>query len=320
MPSILENPPTNVKTEIQSLRSDLSTVIPSKQLEDNVLIATWNIRAFGDLTEKWEAADNDSPKRDLHALLGIVEILSRFDIIAVQEVKGNLKSLRHTLKALGHDWNFLMTDVTRGSAGNNERLAFIYDTRKVSLSGLACELVVPEEWLNKIEEDALRKQFARTPYAVSFRVGRKTFVLLTLHVLYGDNAQSRVPELKSIAEWMADWAKELHGWDHSLITLGDFNIDKKGDPLYDAFTSTGLTVPDALQNFPRTIFKDKYSFYDQISWFENALNKPELSLKFQRGGIYDFRDKILKSRNYTIQQLSYRISDHFPLWAEFSTK
>ena len=71
--------------------------------------------------------------------------------------------------------------------------------------------------------------------------------------------------------------------------------------------------------FPRTIFKKTYSFYDQIAWFTNQYAVPELSLTFQQGGIYDFRDKILANRNYTLSQLSYRISDHFPLWAEFAT-
>ncbi|HEX5168685.1 MAG TPA: endonuclease/exonuclease/phosphatase family protein [Cyclobacteriaceae bacterium] len=319
MPSIVETPPVEVQQELALLRQDLHTLIPSKQLTGNVLIATWNIRAFGDLTEKWEAAENDSPKRDLHSLLAIAEIISHFDIIAVQEIRGNIKCLRHMLKVLGRDWNFLMTDVTRGNAGNNERMAFLYDTRKVNLSGLACELVVPNEWLNRIGENALTRQFARTPYAVSFRVGGKTFVLITLHVLYGDNAAARIPELKAIAEWVADWAKELHSWDHSLIVLGDFNIEKIGDPTYEAFTSTGLTVPAELQNIPRTIFKNSYSFYDQIAWFVDSLARPELSLTFTRGNIYNFVGKVLNNRNYTNTQLSHRISDHFPLWAEFST-
>jgi hypothetical protein len=34
------------------------------------------------------------------------------------------------------------------------------------------------------------------------------------------------------------------------MPLGDFNIDRRDDPLYQAFTSTGLRPPDAL-NFIR---------------------------------------------------------------------
>lgn len=315
MPSILDTPPPFIQQELINLSNDLALSIPAKQLDRNILIATWNIRAFGDLTEAWEAGPNQSPKRDLHSLLAIVEIIKRFDIIAVQEVRANLKCLRHTMKLLGPDWAFLMTDVNNSGSGNYERLAFIYDTRKVKLSGLACEIVVPHEVLEAnlmIGVDALQRQFVRTPYAVSFFSGGRTFVLLTMHVLYGDRSADRVPELKAIANWVKDWADELHSWDHTLLVLGDFNIVKRGDPTYEAFVSTGLQVPPELESFSRTIFKDSYSYYDQIAWFNNAL-----SLQYKTGGVYDFRDKVLKQRNYTTRELSYRISDHFPLWAEF---
>ena len=35
---------------------------------------------------------------------------------------------------------------------------------------------------------------ARTPYAVGFRSGKETFILVTLHVLYGESEEERVPE------------------------------------------------------------------------------------------------------------------------------
>jgi len=149
-----------------------------------------------------------------------------------------------------------MTDVTKGSDGNYERMAFLFDTRKIKLSGIACELVVPEEQLNSIKPDALRRQFARTPYAVSFFSGGKTFILVTLHVIYGQ-PKERVPELKAIADWLAEWAKEIneYNFNHNLIALGDFNIDRDKDELYNAFISTGLDVPEDLRGLPRTIFK-----------------------------------------------------------------
>jgi endonuclease/exonuclease/phosphatase family metal-dependent hydrolase len=288
-----------------------------------VLIATWNLRAFGNLTESWKCKESDSPKRNWHALRCIAEIVSRFDVIAIQEVRDNLRSLRHMLKMLGDDWSFLMTDVTKGAQGNNERMAFLYDTRKVRLSGLACELVVPEEQLKKIAPDALRRQFARTPYAVSFQSAGKTFILVTLHVIYGQPAE-RIPELKAIAEWLADWAKDINEWDHNLITLGDFNIDRKDDELYKAFISSGLDVPKDLLNLPRTIFATdgpkNITFYDQIAWFSKGSKVPALSLKYRSGGNFDFTKTALKSLNLSTRELSYRISDHYPLWVEFDAR
>ncbi len=316
MPKITDTPPLYIQKELASLNANLDAIIPPKKLDKNVLICTWNIRAFGGLTEEWEANKNQSPKRDLQSLLCIIEILKRFDIIAIQELKGDFKALRHALKILGPHWSFLMTDVTKGSKGNGERLAFLFDTRKVKLSGLACEIVIPDDILDKnkvLNSNSLQRQFARTPYGVSFAVGKDTFVLLTLHVLFGTPA-NRIPELRAIADWIKDWADELHKWKHSLITLGDFNINKAGDPTYEAFVSRGLHIPDDLQDIDRTVFKKSYAFYDQIAWF-----KDELSLKYVRGGVYDFRDYSLIGRKYTESEISWRMSDHFPLWAEFET-
>jgi hypothetical protein len=181
------------------LRKELDTEIPKKSVDKNLLIGTWNIRHFGDLTEKWVVSENDSPSRNLHALRCIIEIIQRFDVIAIQEVKGNIKCLRHMLKALGTNWSFILTDVTKGDPGNIERMAYLFDNRRVQMSGLASELVVPHEQLQTIAPNALQRQFARTPYAVSFRAGGspikkpKTFILVTLHVIYGKNPNKESP-------------------------------------------------------------------------------------------------------------------------------
>lgn len=309
--------PKVVQDELKLFKIHLDENLPAKKLDQNIMVCTWNIRMFGGLTMKWEAVANDSPKRDMHSLLCIVEILRRFDIIAVQEVRGNIKCLRETMKLLGPDWSFLMTDVTKGSKGNNERLAFIFDNRKVKLSGLACEIVVPDEQIQKslaLTPDSLDRQFARTPYAVSFQAGNHTFVLLTLHVLFGKKSADRIAEIKAIAEWIKGWAKELKSWSHSLLTLGDFNLERGNDPTLQAFLSTGLHIPDDLRPQDRTIFKKSTTFYDQISWFED-----NICLQYRQGGIIDFRPHVLLSRNHSLQELSFRISDHFPLWAEFLT-
>ncbi len=322
MPTILDQPPSDVTARLQQIRSLLDAAIPAKWVDRNLLIATWNIRAFGNLTEKWTSGESDTPKRDLGSLLLIGEIVSRFDVVAVQEAKGNIKALRHMLKALGPDWGFILTDVTWGSAGNDERLAFVFDARRVKPSGLAGELVVPEEWLKaeSLGLDTLTKQFARTPYAVSFLAGRETFILVTLHIVFGQGPSDRTAELTGIARWLADWAKREKSWGHNLIALGDFNIDRAGDANYQAFTSTGLRPPAGLNGVPRTIFAGAGEhFYDQIAWFTGSGGVPVLSLDYSgRSGYFDFVQVFPSSLSKV--ELSWRLSDHYPLWVEFSSK
>ena len=38
-------------------------------------------------------------------------------------------------QVLGEGWAFLVTDITRGRQGNNERLAFVFDRQRVRPSG-----------------------------------------------------------------------------------------------------------------------------------------------------------------------------------------
>ncbi|ASO04602.1 endonuclease/exonuclease/phosphatase family protein [Arenibacter algicola] len=318
MNSITDIPPIEVLENLDLLRSDLESKIPPKKLDQNLLIASWNIRAFGNLTRKWDSDENDTPKRDLHSILCIAEIIKRFDVIAVQEVKDNIRALRDTLKILGHNWSLILTDVNKGKVGNGERMAYLFDTRRVQMSGLAGELVVPEEWEDDINDGAMAKQFVRSPYAVSFQSGKHTFILVTLHILYGDSPKSRIQELKGIAKWLSSWANDMNAYHHDLIVLGDFNIDERGDLLDKTFLSEGLYVPPQLQKkeVTRSIF-DQTKYYDQIAWFDGPPNGPKLSMKFLNGGNYDFVPLALQNRGLTKNSLSWLISDHYPLWAEF---
>jgi hypothetical protein len=223
------------------------------------------------------------------------------------------------MKDLGPDWAFVLTDVTQGKAGNDERLAFVFDLRRVRPAGLACELVISEEQTHVRGTSDLVRQFARTPYAVSFLSAGQTFLLVTLHVLWGTVPADRIPELRGIAQWIARWSDELASWGHNLIALGDFNIDRKDDEAFKAFTSTGLRAPKELDAVPRTIFGDAQGFYDQIAWFTGDKGAPRLNLVYTgHAGGFDFVPHVF--RELDPQQVSWRMSDHMPLWCEFAVR
>jgi endonuclease/exonuclease/phosphatase family metal-dependent hydrolase len=234
-------------------------------------------------------------------------------------VRGNLTALQTLLTALGPNWATIMTDVTRGKAGNNERMAFVFDLRRGRPSGLAGELVVAIETATSVTASGLDRQFARTPYAVSFAADRIQLTLVTLHVLYGEET-ARAAELREIAAWLARWAREERHWNQNLIALGDFNIDRRGDPLYEAFTSSGIEPAAQLNDVPRTIFGDPgdEKFYDQIAWFTDEERGPMLTLQASAAGFFDFVPHL--QGDLTKLALSWKISDHYPLWVEFSAR
>jgi hypothetical protein len=79
--------------------------MPAKAASANLLVATWNLRAFGDLTT-WETGENISAKRNFAAIQAIAAVIRRFDVVAVQDVRGNLRALRYavTLMSDGASW------------------------------------------------------------------------------------------------------------------------------------------------------------------------------------------------------------------------
>ena len=63
-----------------TLRAQLDKEIPEKTSFNSLLLATWNIRKFGE-------------GRMAESYFYIAEIISRFDLVAIQEVMGNRKAL-----------------------------------------------------------------------------------------------------------------------------------------------------------------------------------------------------------------------------------
>jgi hypothetical protein len=188
-------------------------------------------------------------------------------------------------------------------------LAFIYDKRRVVPSGLAGEIVLPSE-----DGNLPAQQFDRTPYIVGFQAAEERFALLTAHIRYGNRPDDRIGEIESLSRYVADEIRDratAGGEEKNLIVLGDFNIDDRGDnPLFQAFVSTGLVVPEQLLNL-KTTYSTKPKYYDQIAWFMGGIDL----LTKERAGVIDFAGAIY--REFSIKQMSYLVSDHFPVWVEF---
>jgi hypothetical protein len=300
--------------DIVRLRRRLDNAnIPPRRTDHNIILGTWNLRAFSDVFPSW-GENPDSPKRNWRAMAVIAEIVRRFDVVAIQEVKRNTTAIRLLLDGfLGPDWGVLMSDVTAGDAGNSERLAFVYDRRRLIPSGLAGEIVLPPSPAG----DPM-VQFDRTPYIVGFRAAEERFALLTAHIRYGDIPEDRIPELRNLASFTAAEIRDrsrLKGAEEvNLIVLGDFNIDERtGNPLFDAFVETGLVVPEAIRT-QKTTYGTTAKYYDQIAWFMGE----DFNLLYAgRAGVIDFVRAVFPE--LTPQQMSYRVSDHFPLWVEFLT-
>lgn len=302
--------PQTVVAEIVQLRQRFKdSSLSLKVLDKNLIIGSWNIRNFGGIFEGWDE-NPDSPKRNLRAMAYIAEVVTRFDVIAIQEVKSDTSGIRRLVQDfLGADWGLILSDVSAGDKGNAERLAFIYDKRRVTPSGLAGEIVLPATAAGDPQQ-----QFDRTPYIVGFQSANDRFALLTAHIRYGAVPADRIGELTNLAQYIASEIRDRAGSageERNLIVLGDFNIDDRGDnPLFQAFVSTGLVVPTELLNL-KTTYATKPKYYDQIAWFMGQVDL----ITTGRAGVVDFVNILYEE--LSPNQMSYRVSDHFPIWVEF---
>jgi len=130
---------------------------PLRTMDDTVIIATWNLREFG---------KSKFGYRGPEPYYYIASIIDRFDLVALQEIR-SLYALQHLCGLLGSHWNYLITDVTLGPGGNAERMAYLYDNRKVRFSGLAAELVL----LHRLTTSPTSSAASSAPRATSVKNG-----------------------------------------------------------------------------------------------------------------------------------------------------
>lgn len=317
------------------LRQQLDEEVPTRTISDTLLLATWNIREFD------SAKYGDRSDEPLHY---IAEIISHFDLVAVQEVREDLWALDRVQEMLGGWWKYVVTDVTEGAAGNGERMAFLYDGRKVTFGGLAGEVVLPPVKGKPV------LQFARTPFLCGFKASWTKFNICTMHAYYGTadaDDPRRIQEIEAIASALAAKAQPpkmrqparpegaatavRNTSPENLILLGDFNIFAREDKTFAGLTKAGFVVPEELLKLPGSNI-DQSKYYDQIAF----LVRPDRFGTTHRAGVFNFYKSVFtdadeqsyaslmgdgyaKAKNkksYYRQWRTFQMSDHLLLWVE----
>ena len=265
--------------------------IPRRQVDENILIATWNIQQF-------------SNKKSQRAIQYIADICERFDIIAIQEVKTDLRGLSRLQKLLPGNYKILVSDPT----GNYERFAFIYDKRTVISTGLVCEIgfTVPAKTHQGY-------QLHRMPYCASFRAGRFDFIIANVHIYYGSTNKERLQrkeEIKMLVDFIDKRARTAKNkvFDRDFFVVGDFNIEEAGDQFFDALVSKGFQMPPTMNTLKTNFNRD--ATFDKIAW----VNRPSFSFT-EKLNVVPFGKAVFQ--DLSPKGGKKQISDHLPLWADF---
>jgi len=311
------DPPLNFFSshEIEALDTHFALRNVPERQDGRLLLASWNIANLG---------AQDRPDR---ALSVIAHILKRFDLIAVQEVNDNFRNFRRIVSLMGDEFDFIISD----TAGNDERLAFIYDTHRVETDKLWGEVAFPERHFPRRDVVAHYRQngkeksqkfkrfrfqpFDRNPFIGSFRSGTVGLVLANVHLYFGAFQNSgneanrlkyarRVLEIFALAKWADRVSKGGNAWDRDIILLGDMNIPnmEQNESTIRALKEFGWQSLDYVSN--QTIGTDPTQLshvggtnlgndktYDQIAFAPTALNQ-----RISSYGVFDFDNAIFRTK------------------------
>jgi len=283
--------------------------IPAKA-KDKLLVGTWNVANLG----VQDRLDAD------YAL--IAEMIGWFDLVAVQEVNDDLRGIEAIHSKLPARYDLLFSD----ASGNQERQAFLYDTRKVKRLKEVGRLSIPPSQLSAIKLPGTTTTFPgfdRGPYLASFECGSFRFSLLNVHLYYGSpdppDIDRRVLETFAVAWWADRKHRDARSYVPEVVPLGDFNLPKQetGDPIFDALCARGLHVPQHTSQIGSAIASDSY--YDQIAFFPGATKDRFTGAS----NVFDFDGALFQDLwqrrpgSPFLSYVRYHMSDHRPLWAEF---
>ena len=335
-PDMLPDEKKRTLASLLRLRAGLDEKIVPKQSDRNLLIASWNIKEFG-----------HTGQRLSETYFYIAEIISRFDLVVIQEIKRGLRDLHLLMKLLGDDWAYLVNDITEGTDGNRERSAYLYNKKRVEFAGLAGEIVLWDE----LTQGSTLKQLKRTPYMTGFRAGWKLFAMLNVHLHPGAgdaNVTYRRKEMDMLLAALQAKKQAGHLWTDKLVIAGDFNFyngANRDDATVQAIHGAGYREVESLvgvdTNASLTETYDRL-FIRQGDYFTVArdgngdevggvFNPFDYVIRFGDEAVYLDAMKAVYGGDSDLDQPAARdyyfknywrknqLSDHFPIWFELIT-
>ncbi len=259
------------------LRKALYKEVKQKRDQGSILLASWNLRDFD--SNKL----GSGPRLD-ESYLYMAEIISAFDLVALQEVNRDLTPLKRLIKTLGRkEWDYIVTDITEGTSGNQERMAYVFNTNKISFGHMAGEVVLPGKDI---------RQFARTPFLASFQAGWFKFNLCTVHMYFGSGTkgiQRRVKEIEDLAKFVTDRQEKEAGEDY--ILLGDFNIKGKDHATMKALEKYDFVMHEDIMDIGTTLKGENP--YDQI-----AMKVKNGMFELRDAGMFSFEDYVFRDEDH----------------------
>ena len=244
-------------------------------------LLSWNLENFGKSKSDQE-------------LTFIANTVRNYDIIAIQEVVAGyggaqaVAKLADELNRKGAKWDYTISNPTTGNGYKSERYAFIWKTSKIKKIGKA--------WL----EIKYHLEIEREPYFCTFQYENKQFTVVTYHAI----TKKMQPETEiKYFKLLPDEYPALN-----LIFTGDFNCPQS-HTVFNPLKKMGYRPILVNQ---KTSLKQKCKNQECLaSEFDNIFFKTS-KIKNIRSGFIPFY------KSFGSLKEARKISDHVPIWIEFS--
>jgi endonuclease/exonuclease/phosphatase family metal-dependent hydrolase len=255
-----------------------------------IRIASFNIQVFG-----------DSKASKPYVMQTIAAIIRNFQIVAIQEIRTkNDYMLDNFLRDYvnqgaasqgGHIYDYVIGP-RLGRTNSKEQYAFIYDTAAIELNKQSVYTVNDPQDL-----------FQRSPLVAMFRARGPapneafTFILVDIHT----EPDEALAECNSLAD-VYHAVRQASGGEDDIIILGDLNSD-------DRHLGRLAQIPGI-----HPIVSGVFSNTRQNALYDNmVIHQPSTTEFTGRWGVFDVMHQYNLSQDQALQ-----VSDHFPIWAEFS--
>lgn len=160
----------------------------------------------------WNLENLGSSKSD-STLVFIASVLRDFDVVALQEIVVNpsgaksVAQIADELNRKGANWDYVVSEPTKGSTYKRERYAFLWKKSKVHIVG--------EAWL----DDFYKEEIQREPFLATFSYINKEITLVNFHAI--TKRQQPETEIKYF-KYFPTLYPNLN-----LVFIGDFNCPQR---------------------------------------------------------------------------------------------
>jgi endonuclease/exonuclease/phosphatase family metal-dependent hydrolase len=260
---------------------------PVQPQGDTIKIAAFNVQIFGETKrEKTEVMNT------------LVQIVRQFDVVLIQEIRDASETTApfflDAINAVdGPEYAYIRSE-RLGRSTSKEAYAYFYNTESVQY--LASTAFVYND-VNDV--------FEREPYIASFRAGGFDFTLIGIHTKPED-AYNEIGNLTIVFDYV-----EGMGSERDIIALGDFNADGSyydEDSLDNLLTDYGYFW--VIGNDVDTMTKTDWT-YDRMVMTDYTYSSEYIT---DSANVYRFDTVYGLNQTFTVA-----VSDHYPIYAVFST-